>query len=88
MALLNAGPFSWVDQAIQYGRFSEFVTFAFERDQDERLMNIWLHRVLKESYADWKKSLMPKVKPTKRQIEATVKNSAVIAAQIVPTDFE
>ena len=87
MALLHAGPFSWADEAIRYGRFNDFAEFVINRDQERRLLEIWLHKVHDKSYEDWKKSLMPKPKPTTRQVEATVRKSVAIAAQIIPQDL-
>lgn len=76
-----------LDDVIRYGRFSDFVTHHWERHQDGELMRIWLHKCLDKSFEDWKAQLKPKAKPTKRQIEATVKKSAAIAQAIRPDDM-
>lgn len=84
MALLHAGPFSWADEAIRFGRFSEFVDFIIEQDQEKKMMEIWLHKVFNLGYEDWKSQVRPKPKPTQRQIEATVQNSVAVANIIIP----
>ena len=53
-----ASPFLLVDQMSLTGQFSEFVTEIFDYDTDDRLWNIFLHKVDGQtSFNDWKASI-------------------------------
>lgn len=82
-----ASPFLLVDQMLLTGQFSTFVTEIFDFDSDERLWNIFLHKVEGQSFNEWKASLGQESnqKMTKNEIEATINDSFDILNGFEPT---
>lgn len=82
-----ASPFLLVDQMLQTGQFSTFVTDLFDFDSDERLWNIFLHKVEGQSFNEWKASLGQESKQvmTKNEIETTINDSFNILNGFEPT---
>lgn len=82
-----ASPFLLVDQMLQTGQFSTFVTELFDFDSDERLWNIFLHKVEGLSFIEWKASLGQESnqKMTKNEIETTINDSFDILNGFEPT---
>lgn len=82
-----ASPFLLVDQMLLTGQFSEFVTELFEYDTDDRLWNIFLHKIEGQSFNDWKASLGQgqDLMMTKNEIETTVNDSFDILNGFEPT---
>ena len=86
-----ASPFSFIDGMIRTGRFEEFVlsfvnTIQEEREE-EKGWEFYLHRVMDESYADFKERL--KVQSSNknmsaRAFEATVNDSLRILQKLSP----
>ncbi len=82
-----ASPFLLVDQMLLTGQFSTFVTEIFDFDSDERLWNIFLHKVEGQSFNEWKASLGQESnqKMTKNEIETTINDSFDILNGFEPT---
>ena len=82
-----ASPFLLVDQMLQTGQFSTFVTELFDFDSDERLWNIFLHKVEGQSFNEWTASLGQESnqKMTKNEIETTINDSFDILNGFEPT---
>lgn len=82
-----ASPFLLVDQMLMTRQFSEFVTQLFEFDTDERLWNIFLHKVEGQSFNEWKSTLegQQNAEMSKNEIETTVNNSFDILNGFEPT---
>lgn len=82
-----ASPFLLVDQMLMTRQFSEFVTQLFEFDTDERLWNIFLHKVEGQSFNEWKSTLegQQNAEMSKNEIETTVNNSFEILNGFEPT---
>lgn len=82
-----ASPFLLVDQMLLTGQFSTFVTEIFDFDTDERLWNIFLHKVEGQSFNDWKASLGQESpqRMTKNEIETTINDSFDILNGFEPT---
>ena len=82
-----ASPFLLVDQMLMTRQFSEFVAQLFEFDTDERLWNIFLHKVEGQSFNEWKSTLegQQNVEMSKNEIETTVNNSFDILNGFEPT---
>jgi hypothetical protein len=85
-----ASPFLLVDQMLLTGQFSTFVTEIFDYDTDDRLWNIFLHKVDGQtSFNDWKASIglgqSNNTEMTKNEIEATINDSFDILNGFEPT---
>lgn len=82
-----ASPFLLVDQMLLTGQFSAFVTEVLELDTDERLWNIFLHKIEGQSFNEWKASLGQEQDKmmTKNEIETTVNDSFDILNGFEPT---
>lgn len=85
-----ASPFLLVDQMLLTGQFSEFVTEIFDYDTDDRLWNIFLHKVDSQtSFNDWKASIglgqNSNIEMTKNEIETTINDSFDILNGFEPT---
>ena len=82
-----ASPFLLVDQMLLTGQFSEFVTELFDYDTDDRLWNIFLHKIEGQSFNDWKASLGQEqdLMMTKNEVETTVNDSFDILNGFEPT---
>ncbi len=85
-----ASPFLLVDQMLLTGQFSTFVTEIFDYDTDDRLWNIFLHKVDGQtSFNDWKASIGfgqdNKTEMTKNEIETTINDSFNILNGFEPT---
>lgn len=76
LAQRYASPFSLLDKMISQKRFFEFVREVNTIKNEEKLWEIWLHRVFDKPYDEWKESLTVDVEETaKYNADATVKNS-------------
>lgn len=86
-----ASPFSFIDGAIQTGRFSEFVTSFWntvhtEKDE-ETTWEYFLHREFGRSYADFKEELKnnrENQNMSERTIETTINHSMNILNNFNP----
>ena len=78
---------------IQQGRLFEFVNELYhiqiEEEDNQKLWDIWLHRVFDQTFDDWKKSLptqQTNAPTTESKIGATVLNSKNILNGFNPDD--
>lgn len=76
LARRYASPFVLLDEMAAQGRLYEFVREVNEINDEERLWDIWLHRVFDKTYDDWRDSLTHKaVEVEKFDAQSTVQNS-------------
>lgn len=85
-----ASPFLLVDQILTTGQFSTFVTEIFDYNTDDRLWDIFLHKVDgKISFDDWKTSIGlgqdNDKETTENRIETTINDSFDILNGFEPT---
>lgn len=74
---------------IEGRRFAAFVRESSKARDEEKLWNIWLHKDFSgRSFEDFRRSLrtsrVAALKPTKRQLGATVKDSLEILSRFRP----
>lgn len=84
-----ARPLEIMDAAISTGSFNEFVRMVWRKQQSDELFEVWLHKVYDGSTFDQfkRKVLAPQQhRMTKRQIEATVKESFAILEGFKPPE--
>lgn len=88
-----ASPFSFIDGAIQAGRFAEFVVEIWntaQKEKDEQtLWEYYLHKVWEGSFEDFKEGLRQDIanqNMSEHSIEATVKNSLEILGAFTPKE--
>lgn len=80
-----ANPFMLLDGMIQTGRFADFVIEFMNIKNEENLWDIYLHKVFDKSFADFKRSIMPRPQPTGEDIKTTVNSSKSILDGFIPT---
>ena len=70
------------------GRFAEFVhefvRLENEKEEEKTIWEFYLHRVYDKSFVEFKQSLHPNAKPTKKDLETTVNESKSILAGFAP----
>lgn len=52
-----ANPFLLLDNYIQTGKFLKFVLKFIELNNDEKIYDVWIHKVYDQSYEDFKESI-------------------------------
>ena len=86
-----ASPYFLIDQMISVDGFCGFVTELYDRTEDERLWEFFLHKVRDQSFEEFKGALNKQPKETfefsKTQIETTVNNSFDIMQGFIPDDL-
>lgn len=77
-----ASPFLLLDVTIENGRFMAFLNELIATVNEEKIYDLWMHRVFNKGYEEFKKSVMKRssvrAKPTttnKEDIQKIVKNS-------------
>ena len=55
-----ASPFLLLDNYIQTSRFLEFVLKLIDINNDEKIYDVWIHKVYDQSYEDFKESINSK----------------------------
>ena len=82
-----ANPYLILDEVIEQERLVEFVYELDLIKQDEKIFDIWLHKIYDKDYVDYKESCMPKTKPkiSNDNLEAAVKNSKEMLINFVPS---
>lgn len=74
-------PYFLLEQMTQQGRLFEFLIelnqIKIEEEDEEKLWDIWLHRVFDKTFTDWRESIKNEETNTMSEsdIKATVKNS-------------
>lgn len=69
---------------IQTGRLSEFVAEFIRMDNEKTIWEYFLHKVYDKSYDDFKRSIMPRQKPTQADIKTTVNDAKSILDGFIP----
>lgn len=85
LATRYANPYFLLEEMISAGRLEEFVHEVNEIKNEERLWEVWLHRVFDKPYNEWKESLTPDTgELDKFDAELTVRNSFDILEGFIP----
>lgn len=89
-----ASPYFLLDQMISIGGFSDFVQDLFDRTEEERLWEFFLHKVRDQSFEEFKGALNDQKQSkvsnemmSKTQIETTVKDTFDIMQGFIPDDL-
>lgn len=81
-------PFLLLDQYISSCRLNEFIVEFIKTTNEEIMWDVWLHKVFDQSFADYKQNIennaSAAIKPTKKQLETTIKNSYSMLEGFVP----
>lgn len=72
LAKRYASPFVLLDEMIRQGRFFDFVCEINKIRTEERMWEVWLHKVFDKPFNEWRDSIMH---TNQVNLEATVKNS-------------
>ena len=81
-----ASPYFLIDQMISVGKFSEFIVEVFNMISDDEQWEFFLHKVMNQSFADFKNSLLSTANNcTKDNIETTINESYMILSRFEPT---
>lgn len=87
-------PMDLLTGMITMGRFRDFVRSTVDRDNDKTLWEFYLNKVDDKSFADFKKSVMPKssrsdqVAPSEHHIENIIKKSRANVIKFAPIGGE
>lgn len=75
-----ASPFSLLDIYIEMGRLDEFVIQVWDVYEEDKIFEIWLHKVDGKSFESFRESVMPtRIEPiTSEMVTVTVKESRSI----------
>lgn len=78
LARRYASPFIVLDEMIRQGRLLEFVLELWKIEDEEKVWDVWLHKVYDKSYKEWEEELTAKARArgvSESELEATVTNS-------------
>lgn len=85
-----ASPFLLLDNYILSEMFYEFIINFMDLQNEELIWDVWIHKIFDKTFDDFKESLLSEainnVKPTKKQLETTVKTSQQILDSFVPKE--
>lgn len=86
-----ASPFLLLDNIISSSDLCAFIVKLSENIQDERLYELWLHKVFNKNYPEWKKELLADMKRveeykniTEEDKETILKDSYSILENFIP----
>lgn len=86
-----ASPYFLIDQMISAEGFSGFVQELYDRTEEEKLWEFFLHKVRDKSFEEFKGELNGRpngsFEVSKAQIETTISNSFEIAQGFIPEDL-
>lgn len=85
-----ASPFLLLDNYILSGMFYEFIIDFMDRQNEDLIWDVWIHKIFDKTFDDFRESLLltavNSVAPTKKQLETTVKTSQQILDSFVPKE--
>ncbi len=79
-----ASPFLLLDQVIDAGNLSEFVTMLWNVTEEEQQWQYFLAKVFDKSFEDFKESVKPQQPISKKELETTVKESLELMNSFIP----
>lgn len=79
-----ASPFLLLDEVVKTGKLSEFVFMLWNTVQEEQQWQYFLAKVFDKSFDDFKDSIKPQQPISKKELEATVKESLDMMNTFVP----
>lgn len=79
-----ASPFLLLDQVIDVGNLSEFVTMLWNVTEEEQQWQYFLAKVFDKSFEDFKESVKPQQPISKKELETTVKESLELMNSFIP----
>lgn len=93
LAKRYASPFAVLEEMIRLGRFYEFVleinAITAEESREEKLWEIWLHKIFGQGWDEWRRSIRTQSEEesaTESELEATVKESQALLNSFNPTN--
>ena len=76
LAKRYASPFIVLDEMIRQGRLLEFVLELWKIEDEEKVWDVWIHRVYDKGYEEFKETLKARTRGvSESELEATVTNS-------------
>lgn len=79
-----ASPFLLLDEVVKTGNLSEFISILWDTVQEEQQWQYFLAKVFDKSFDDFKESIKPQQPISKKELEATVKESLDMMNTFVP----
>lgn len=79
-----ASPFLLLDEVVKTGNLSEFISMLWDTVQEEQQWQYFLAKVFDKSFDDFKESIKPQQPISKKELEATVKESLDMMNTFVP----
>ena len=80
-----ASPFLLIDGMLETGRFLDFVDKFIDTQNEERMYELWLHKVYDKSYADFKAQIVSSNTPAAPvDLETTLRESESILNSFIP----
>ena len=79
-----ASPFLLLNQVIDAGNLSEFVTMLWNVTEEEQQWQYFLAKVFDKSFEDFKESVKPQQPISKKELETTVKESLELMNSFIP----
>lgn len=79
-----ASPFLLLDEVVKTGNLSEFISMLWDTVQEEQQWQYFLAKVFDKSFDDFKESMKPQQPISKKELEATVKESLDMMNTFVP----
>lgn len=79
-----ASPFLLLDGMLETGRFSEYVRKFIDIQNEEKIYNLWMHKVYDKSYADFKEQITPAKPAIPVDLETTIRGSKEILNSFIP----
>ncbi len=75
-----------LEQAVEDGELSEFVTMLWDVTEEEREWEYFLAKVFDKSFDEFRKSMKPQAPVSRRELENTVKDSWGLLDAFVPEE--
>ena len=79
-----ASPYLLVDEMLGIGQFSGFISDVIRMKDEDEQWELFLHKVMGQSFAEFKDSIAMTKQVTKDEIETTVNNSYAILKDFSP----
>lgn len=81
-----ASPFLLLDQVVETGDLSEFVSFVWDMTEEEQQWQYFLAKVFDKSFEDFKATVKPQPQISKKELETTVKESLDMMNTFIPDE--
>ncbi len=85
-----ASPFLLLDQYISSRMLCEFIIDFMNIQNEEVMWEVWIHKIFEQSFDEYKEKVFTQarnaVKPTKQQLETTIRTSQQILNSFIPEE--